>query len=573
MVRQAHLTRLRGGTFDVLVIGGGITGAGVACEAAARGLSVALVERGDFAQGTSSGSTKLIHGGLRYLPMLDVAQVREGLEEQNRLLCNAPHLVRPLPFVLPLYRGSLRPLGLSLPRPLRVGLPLGLAFGLWAYDRLAGRIGPRRHRRLAPADLAALVPALRQEGLRHAFLYYDAQTDDARLTLAVLRTAVSHGAVAANYVEVVGVRTEAGRCTGADVVDRLSGARSVVSARTTINAAGVWAEAVAGFVAPPTFRLRRAKGVHIVLRNGPLGMHRAALVLPETDDGRVAFVVPWQGALLVGTTDTEWDRADGAPPVGRDDVAYLLDHAARFLTVPLPAREILGAFASLRPLVSIGGRSSAHLSRRHEVVRSAEGFYSIIGGKLTTYRRMAEDVMNAATGRRAGTPSRTRTLPLIGAAELRQALPDLRDRARRLRLPRRTWLHLIRTYGTETARVCDLVAERPSLGTPLVEGCPHIGAEVVIAARHEMAVTLEDVLLRRTRLAHLLPRQGVEIAAKVATLMGDELEWPIDSRADRVAEYTRAASRLAAPGAGIRAGTARPAGGAPDAGRGGGGMR
>ncbi|HKV44019.1 MAG TPA: glycerol-3-phosphate dehydrogenase/oxidase [bacterium] len=573
MVRAAHLTRLRGGAFDVLVIGGGITGAGVACEAAARGLSVALIERGDFAQGTSSGSTKLIHGGLRYLPMLDIAQVREGLEEQNRLLRNAPYLVRPLPFVLPLYRGSVRPLGLSFPRPLRAGLPLGLAFGLWAYDRLGGRDRLRGHRRLAPADASALVPALRRDGMRCAFLYYDAQTDDARLTLTVLRTAVSHGAVVVNYAEAVGVRAEAGRCAGADVVDRRSGARFVVSARTTINAAGVWAEAVAGLAAPPTFRIRRAKGVHLVLSNARLGMHRAALVLPETDDGRIAFVVPWQGALLLGTTDTEWRRADDEPDVARDDVAYLLGHASRFLTVPLHAREILGAFASLRPLVSLGARPSARLSRRHEVVRSAEGFYSIIGGKLTTYRRMAEDVMNAATGRRAGTPSPTRTLPLVGAAGLRQALPALRDRARRLRLPRRTVLHLIRTYGTEAARVCDLVAERPALGTPLVEACPHIGAEVVVAARHEMAGTLEDVLLRRTRLAHLLPRQGAEIASQVAALMGDELGWPPDEQADRVAEYARAVRRLAAPGAAIPPQAVRPAGGAPGAERGGGGMR
>src|SRR5438105_444156 len=257
MVRSTHLARLRGGAFDVLVIGGGITGAGVVLEAAARGLSAALIERGDFAQGTSSWSTKLIHGGLRYLPMLDLAQVREGLEEQNFLLRNAPQLVRPLPFVLPLYRGATRPLGLRLPGPLRAALPLGLSLGLWTYDFLAGRRGGRRHRRLDTAAATALVPALRVDGLRRAFLYYDGLTDDARLTLTVLRTAAKRGAVVANYVEAVGVTAEAGRITGASLVDRRTGERFAVRAGMTINAAGLWAADVARLAGPPPLRLRR----------------------------------------------------------------------------------------------------------------------------------------------------------------------------------------------------------------------------------------------------------------------------------------------------------------------------
>src|SRR5438105_865356 len=262
MVRSTHLARLRGGAFDVLVIGGGITGAGVVLEAAARGLSAALIERGDFAQGTSSWSTKLIHGGLRYLPMLDLAQVREGLEEQNFLLRNAPQLVRPLPFVLPLYRGATRPLGLRLPAPLRAALPLGMSLGLWTYDVLAGRRRGRRHRRLDIAAATALVPALRVDGLRRAFLYYDGLTDD----------------------------------------------------------------------------------------------------------GRVAFIIPWQGVLVVGTTDTEWNGPADDPDVTADDVAYLLAHASRFLTLPLSTGDVVGAYAGLRPLISAGAVPSARLSRRHEVV-------------------------------------------------------------------------------------------------------------------------------------------------------------------------------------------------------------
>ena len=551
MIRQAHLARLGSRTFDVLVIGGGITGAGVALEAAARGLSVALVERGDFAQGTSSWSTKLIHGGLRYLPMLDIAQVREGLVEQNALFRNAPHLVRPVPFLVPLYRGARRPLGLDLPGPLRAGLPAGLGMGLWAYDLLAGRRGRYRHRRLTADGAVALVPPIRREGLRLAYLYYDGLTDDARLTLTVLQTAASLGAVVANYLEATALVTDGGRVAGARLTNRISGERVTVSARTTINAAGVWAEQVARLAGPaPPFRIRRAKGVHIVLPNTRLGMGRTVLVLPETDDGRIAFVVPWQGALVVGTTDTEWTRTDNEPEITGDDVTYLLDHVSRFVTVSLSPRDVVGAFAGLRPLIGTGGAASARLSRRHQVVPSAPGFYSVIGGKLTTFRRMAEDVMNLATGRRAGTPSRTRTLPLAGGEGLGEAIPALRARARRLRLPRATLLHLIRSRGTGASAVLDRVEERPALGEPLCRGWPHIGAEAVVAVREEMATTLADVLVRRTRLGLLLPGQGMEIAARVAAFMGDELEWSQDVRAAQVAEYSREMSRFAVSGIG-----------------------
>jgi len=553
MLRPSHLDGIRAGTFDVLVIGGGITGAGVALDAAARGLSVALVERGDFAQGTSSWSTKLVHGGLRYLPMFDIAQVREGLEEQNALFRNAPHLVRPLPFLLPLYRGARRPLGLTLPPLLRAGLPLGMLMGLWAYDRLAGRRGPRRHRALGPSGAAEMVPPVRLEGLRRAYLYYDGQTDDARLTLTVLSTAAARGALVVNYVEAVGVVTQAGRVAGAQLVDRLSGDRFTVPTQTVINAAGVWAEDVARFAGPPAFRIRRAKGVHLVCSNARLRMRRAALVLPETDDGRIAFIVPWQGVLVLGTTDTEWTRGDDDPEITWDDVDYLIDHASRFLTAPIDRRDVIGAYAGLRPLISAGSGSSARLSRRHGVVQSAAGFYSIIGGKLTTYRRMAEDVVNAATGRRIGMASPTRTLGLSGAEGLGAALPVLRARSRRLGLPRATLLHLIRAHGTQAAAVLALVEERPALGIPLARGCPHICAEVIVAVRAEMAVAVADVLLRRTRLAHLLPDQGIGIARRVAELMAEELGWAASVQAAQERDYTRAAARFGVPRLGERA--------------------
>ncbi len=552
--RRERLARLAGARFDVLVIGGGITGAGVALDAAARGLSVALVEQGDFAGGTSSRSTKLVHGGLRYLPMLDLAQVREDLGERGRLLRNAPHLVRPLPFVLPLYRGARHPLGLRLPAALRPLAPLGVACGLWTYDVLArgpaarGRLRP--HRRLAGGEAAALVPPLRVDGLARAYLYYDAVTDDARLVMAVLRAAARRGAVAANYVQAVELVVERGRVAGARSCDLLSGQRAAVSAGTTVNATGIWAEAVAGLAGRPAFRVRRAKGVHLVVPGARLRLGRAALVLPETDDGRLAFVVPWQGAALVGTTDTEWDGPPDAPRADGRDVAYLLDHASRFLDVRLGREDVLGVYAGLRPLVSAGrgaGGPSARLSRRHEVLTSAEGLVTVVGGKLTTYRRMAEDAVNHVLGRPRGTPSPTRALPLEGAEDLAGALPLLRSRARACGVSPRALAHLVRSYGTGAAAVLDLAAARPDLAAPLVPGHPHLGAEVVAAVRDEMAQTVADVLMRRTRLAHLLPGQGREAAPRVAALMAAELGWSRDREREEVARYAEAAAALAVP--------------------------
>lgn len=398
-----------------------------------------------------------------------------------------------------------------------------------------------------------MVPPVRLGGLRRAYLYYDGQTDDARLTLTVLSTAAALGALVANYVEAVGVVTQAGRVAGAHLIDRLSGERFTVPVQTVINAAGVWAEDVARFAGPPAFRIRRAKGVHLVCSNARLRMRRAALVLPETDDGRIAFIVPWQGVLVLGTTDTEWNRGEDDPGITRDDVDYLLDHASRFLTAPIDRRDVIGAYAGLRPLISAGSGSSARLSRRHEVVQSAAGFYSIIGGKLTTYRRMAEDVVNAATGRRIGMASPTRTLGLSGAEGLGAALPALRARSRRLGLPRATLLHLIRAHGTQAAAVLALVEERPVLGIPLAQGCPHICAEVIVAVRAEMAVAVADVLLRRTRLAHLLPDQGIGTARRVAELMAEELGWAASVRAAQESDYARAAARFGVPALGERA--------------------
>ena len=555
--RRACRARLGAGPFDVLVIGGGITGAGVALDAAARGLSVALVEQGDFAGGTSSRSTKLVHGGLRYLPLGDLRQVREDLVERERLLRNAPHLVRPLPFVLPLYADARRPLGIGLPRVLRGAAPAGVSAGLWAYDLLAGRLSNRPHRTLSRDAARSLLPTMRLDGLRRAYLYYDAETDDARLVIAVLRAAQARGAVLLNHARAVELIQRGGRIAGARVVDVPSGEGLTVSARTTVNATGVWAEEVAALAGPPRFHLRRAKGAHLVLRADRLRLGRAALVLPETDDGRVAFVVPWQGAALLGTTDTEWTGPPEADPAaGPADMSYLLEHAARFLTVPLTGADVLTAYAGLRPLAAAaGGGSTARLSRRHEIYAGPDGLVTIVGGKLTTYRRMAEDTVNHVLGRPGGTPSPTRDLALDGADGFMRAIPPLRARARRDGVSDRTLRHLLRAYGTWTARVLELIEASPALRTLIAAGHPHIAAEVVLAARDEMAVSVADVLLRRIRLGHLLPDQGRDAVSTVAALMRDALGWPAEVEAAQVDAYRRAAAALAPPSAPLSSAT------------------
>lgn len=514
--RDTALERLFAEPFDVLVVGGGITGAGVALDAASRGMRTALVERHDFGSGTSSRSSKLVHGGLRYLSQGEYRLVAQALAERQRLLDNAPHLVRPLPFLYPAYGSRARMRGVSS--------------ALWLYDLAGGfRIG-RLHRRLSTADALAHTPSLRADGLVGAHLFMDAQADDARLTLAVVRTAVlDHRAVAANHVPVTGVLTgHGGRVTGASV--RVDGRDLEVRASVVVNAAGVWADELAG---DGPGLIRPAKGVHITV---PADLLRTdvALVLTVPSDGRSIFVVPWPGTerVYIGTTDTDYEGPLDRPMCTAGDVAYLLDAVNAALTTTLTPADVVGTWAGLRPLVAGDpNRRSADLSRRHRVTSGPPGLVTIAGGKLTTYRAMASDTVDEVE---AALDRRHRRSP-TSRMGLRGALAEGAG-------------HLAGRYGTEARVLEALVAADPSLGEPLVPTLPYLRAEAVYAARYEMARTLDDVLARRTRSLILGRDASIAAAADVARLLAGELGWSEAESAAHVQAYRAAADaeRLAA---------------------------
>lgn len=537
--RARALRRLADEPFDVLVVGGGITGAGVALDAASRGLRTGLVEADDFASGTSSKSSKLVHGGLRYLQQREIRLVYEALHERQRALENAPHLVRVLPFLLPVLTRD----GLMNAKLIRA---LGTA--LWMYDLTGGvRIG-KRHRRIDRDAALAHMPTLRGEHLAGGYLYYDARTDDARLTLTIARTAAEHGAAVANRARVEALLKDgAGRVRAASV--RADGEEIEVSTRAVVNAAGVWADDVRALdEGAHPHSLRPAKGIHITVPWAKVRNDIAAII-PVRGDRRSIFVVPWFDAggntsgpgraapgsateprpptfTYLGTTDTDYDGPLDDPQCTPRDVAYLLDAANAVLRSPLTEHDVLGTWAGLRPLVAGGSvtEKTADLSRRHAIRRSPSGVVTVTGGKLTTYRRMAADTVDAvagALGHRGR--SRTKNLRLLGGEE------GAGDGS-----------HLAQRYGTLAREVRRLVADDPDLGRPLVPGLPYLRAEAVYAVRAEQARTLDDVLARRTR-ARLLARDATAGAAdEVATLVGAELGWTEERRRTEVGELRRA---------------------------------
>ncbi|HEX4841393.1 MAG TPA: glycerol-3-phosphate dehydrogenase/oxidase [bacterium] len=539
---------------EVLVIGGGITGAGVALDAASRGYRVGLVEQSDFASATSSRSTKLVHGGVRYLPQGHLGLVHQALRERRRLLQIAPHLVRPLPFLLPLYAGARRPLGLHLPSFALPLAPLGVRAGLIVYDLFARDPG-LHHRAISRAQVAQEAADLRTDQLRAAFVYHDARTDDVRLTHAVLSAARSYGAGTVNYCRVVDLVRRGGRVAGARIEDRVSGGVFEVEAKHVVNATGIWAQRVAALDGPAPFHLRHSLGTHVVLQPGALRTS-LALVIPETDDGRIAFIIPWADRFVLGTTDTPYRGDLDAPVASAEEVTYLLDHANRYLRRPLGPADITSAYAGIRPLVAASEHSTAALARDHQVVASPGGLISIIGGKLTTYRAMAEATVDAIDTRE-GARRRcvTATLPLWGAASMPHIESALTHSA--LAVDQRT--HLLENYGGAVEILLALIHSEPALGARVIDGLSVSAAEIVYTCRAELAVSLTDCLFLRTRLAVLDPVGADRVAPTAAQLMARELGWDAGATAHQLEEYAKrreherawAAQRFAAAGGGF----------------------
>lgn len=546
--RARALTRMAAGV-DVLVVGGGITGAGVALDAAARGLSVALIDKGDFSSGTSSRSTKLVHGGIRYLSSFDFALTRESLVERGLLLRNAPFLVQPIGFVLPLYKGARRPMGTPIAPPFGVGMGYVLRAGLTMYDLMSGRLSIRRHRKLPAGRVSRMLPCLRTEGLTNAFLYYDGQTDDTRLTLTVLRTAAEHGAMPVNYAELMGFDVQGSVIRSASIVDRLSGEQVEVPVRSVVNAAGVFAQRVEELAGPSSIQISPAKGVHLTVSREAIKMGRYAAVLPETDDGRLMFLVPWGPRVTIGTTDTIGGDVD-RPAAGPEDLDYLLRHVNRYMSCDLKPEDVISAWAGYRPLLSSksgNGVSSARLSRTHAVIDGPAGMVSIVGGKLTTYRRMGQDTMDRVDKMLGREPQHaTRDLPLSGAEGWRAAVEQIKLDGPSLGLGVDT-VRRLAGYGAHGPLILDLVRDDRSLAERIVSDLPYIMAETVYACRYEMAVTVDDVLQRRTHVAIEDREHGLGAAGRVAAVMARELGWDDAEVARQLADYERRTALLAVP--------------------------
>ena len=515
--REAELQSLRSTQFDVLVVGGGVTGLGVALDAASRGLKVALVERDDFASGTSSKSSKLIHGGVRYLQQGEVALVYEALHERHRLKRNAPHLVQTLPFMIPILKRD----GVV---SRKIARALGTA--LWMYDLTGGwRIG-KFHRRLKADKAFTHLPTMDRQRLGSAYLYFDAMADDARVCLALARTAKSYGAVVLNYTRVEKIlHNENGQASGA-VVKPYDTEAFAIDARVVVNAAGVWSdEVMTSDAGKNPDSIRPAKGVHLTV---PWKMVRndLAVVIPVPGDRRSLFLVPWipnyDGTYqytYVGTTDTDYQGSIDDPQCTSVDINYVLKALNAAVMTNISADDVTAVWSGLRPLVkSVNGEKissrTADLSRRHKVSKSKSGVITIAGGKLTTYRKMAQDTIDEAlTQLQKSAKCKTKNLKLIGATT---STPKTNAKSA---------MHLAARFGTEASLINEMIAENPSLGEQLIAGLPYLKAEAVFAVKYEMARTLDDILSRRTRARIINRRASVASARAVAELIAPLLNW------------------------------------------------
>lgn len=544
--RLADLADAAATPLDVLVVGAGATGAGVALDAASRGLRVAVVDKGDLASGTSSKSSKLVHGGLRYLENYEFSLVREGVLERQLLLRLAPHLVRPMDFLYPVWPGTARR------RLLGLGLTTYDVFALAALGGrgLGSRVGAvRRHERIDAERAAELAPALAGSGLSYAYLYGDSATDDARLVLAVAQVARRFGALVVPYAEVTGLtHGPDGRVDGAAVHDRLGGEGEVVlRARHVVNATGVWVDRLQGFDEPGREAVvQPSKGVHVVVPSVRLPLREASVLLPSRQgDGRSMFAIPWGRQTILGTTDTPYDGSLEDLSLTGADLAYVLAAGNDVFGRDLTADDVLGAWAGVRPLIRTpGARGMSDISRRHTLVEGRGGLLTITGGKLTTYRRMAKDVVDRIVARDGRTADcRTAAIPLTGTRALPELLAEVTSAAEGLGLGEEVAACLVRQAGDQAVDVLALVAADPALGRQLVPHAPHIAAEVVHAARAEGACTLEDVFSRRMRLSLREKDAGLPAAPLAASLLAAETGRDDAWATAQVAAYADAVRR------------------------------
>jgi glycerol-3-phosphate dehydrogenase len=499
--------------FDFAVIGGGATGVGIALDAAARGFAVALLEQSDFGKGTSSRSTKLVHGGVRYLQQGNISLVMEALKERGILRRNAPHLVHDLGFIVPNYAWWEAPF---------------YGIGMKVYDMLAGKYGFGKSKHLSRDEVLQRIPTLETKGLRGGVLYYDGQFDDSRLLINLAQTAAEHGAALLNYAPVTTLsRNAEGFVDGLTFTDLETGSPHILRARSVINATGAFSDAVRKLDDPTASpMIAPSQGVHVVLDGSFLGRDTAIMV-PRTSDGRVMFAIPWHGHALIGTTDTPISSTELEPSPLPDEIDFILETASRYLSRPPLRRDILSVFTGIRPLVKAGGdaASTAALSRDHTITISKSGLLTIAGGKWTTYRKMAEDAVDHATtlAELDERPCPTRTLPIHGQHETPEHFGDLAY------------------YGADAPAIQDLMRTDPDLAKPLHPVLSIYPAQVLWAARHEMARTVDDVLARRTRALYLNARAALDMAPAVASLLAQELRRDESWQSQQIQQFKQIA--------------------------------
>jgi len=495
------------GYYDVIVIGGGATGLGAAVDSASRGYSTLLLEQHDFSKGTSSRSTKLVHGGVRYLQQGNVSLVLEALRERGLLIQNAPHLVRNQSFIVPNYDWWEGPF---------------YGVGMKVYDMLAGKLGLGPSKHLSLKKTKEILPTLETKGLRGGVIYYDGQFDDSRLAVNLVQTAAHYGGHLINYAKVTGLSKSGDMVDGVKVKDQLSGETFEVKSRVVVNATGVFTDSILQMddkdrkpiIAP-------SQGIHLVI-DKEFSPSESAIMVPHTDDGRVLFAVPWNGKLVVGTTDTPVDNIKLEPKAFEEEIDFILKHASQYLTGNPTRKDVRSVFAGLRPLVKAGdGKNTASISRDHTLMVSNSGLVTITGGKWTTYRKMAQDTIDQAA--------------TVGGLKITECVTEnLRIHGWLKNVDKNDPLH---HYGADKVNIDRIIKERPEMGEKLHDRLPYIKAEVVWATRNEMAMTVEDILSRRTRALLLDAKASVEMAPEVAKLMAEEMGKGKSWQEDQVEAY------------------------------------